>query len=205
MSQTGATLTRATVLLADNDPVWLRQQEDAFVSAGFNVITANDPEEAELVLASGSVDAAVLDIRLQNDEDERDTSGLSLLEVAPEVGKVITTTYPIDVSTGKNFRNSIKTQSPIVRYVDKTDGIPAIVAAAKRVVGFSFFARHGWDHFVAGQHALARERRFTPAVLAVLIMALGTGVAAVAFEDMHWLIGTVLLALLSLVLISKSI
>jgi CheY-like chemotaxis protein len=205
MSQTGAAMAKATILLADNDPEWLRQQKEAFVSEGFNVLTAEGPSEAEMVLNSGHVDAVVLDIRLENDDDDKDVSGLSLMETAPEVGKVITTTFPIDMRTGKTFKSSIKTHSPFVRYVDKSDGIPAIVAAAKRVVGFSFFSRHGWDEFMAARHALARERQFTPAVLALLVLVLGTGVTAVYTANMRWLIGTILLAVLSLLFISKSI
>lgn len=206
MAQTGAATAKATVLLADNDAEWLRQQKEAFVSQGFNVLTAEGPEEAEMVLSSGNIDAVVLDIRLENDDDDKDVSGLSLMErTAPEVGKVITTKFPTDMSTGKTFKSSIKPQSPFVRYVDKSEGIPAIVAAVKKVVGFSFFSRHGWDEFVDARQALERRRQFAPVVLALLVLAIGAGVMAVYQEDMRWLIGTIVLAVLSLLSINKSI
>lgn len=206
MEQMGTAAAKATILLADNDTEWLRQQQDAFVEAGFNVLTAGGPSEAEKVLESENVDAVVLDIRLENDDDDKDVSGLSLAEkTAPEVGKVITTRFSTDMTTGQSFKSRIGTGSPFVRYVDKSEGIPAIVAAAKKVVGFSFFYRHGWEELMAARETQARRKRFAPAMLALLLLALGAGVMAVYSEDLRWLIGTVVLAILSLLTIGKSI
>ena len=181
-------------------------QKEAFVSEGFNVLTADGPSEAERVLNlnSGNVDAVVLDIRLEDDEDDKDVSGLGLIvKTAPEVGKVITTRFPDDMTTGKTFESRIGTQYPFVRYVDKTEGIPAIIAAVKKVVGFSFFSRYGWDEFMATRQAVARRRKFAPVVLVLLLLALGAGVLAVYTESLRWLILTIIMAIPNLFLISK--
>ncbi|HEV7903678.1 MAG TPA: hypothetical protein VGO96_07545 [Pyrinomonadaceae bacterium] len=206
MAQAGAAAARATILIADNDAEWLRLQKEAFLSEGFNVLTAEGPSEVEMVLSSGDVDAVVLDIRLENDDDDKDVSGLSLVEkTAPEVGKVITTKYPIDMTTGQTFKSSIKHKSPFVRYVDKREGIPAIVAAAKKVVGVSFISRHGWEEIMAARLTLARRRQFTLLVLPLLLLALGAGVMAVYTANLQWLIGTIVLAVVSLFTMRNSI
>lgn len=67
------------VLMADNDPFFLATRSRYLEQAGHTVVRANNPQEAEAVLRQVYVHAAVMDIRLTDDDDDADTSGLQLV------------------------------------------------------------------------------------------------------------------------------
>ena len=161
--------------------------------------------EANQVLRDEHVDTVVWDIRLENDNDDKDVSGLEAShKTPPGVGKVITTNFAVDVATGREFRDMIPTHSPFVSYVDKHAGIPAILAAAKEVTAFSLISRNGaalWDLVSASQSASSRQTQTW--LVVVLLLALGFGVTAALTGYVGWLFLTVALAIFAVVLIGK--
>ena len=206
MNQTGSARARATVLLADNDAEFLKLQEKAFESEGFNVLTAVKPADAAEVLKARNVNAFVCDIRLEDDNDDKDISGLELAEKAPPVvGRVITTKFPHDVATGELFKDRIGRESPVLRYVDKSRGIPAIVEAAKKVTVFSMLMQNEdavWDVFIG--ESRARRRTTTVVCITLLLLALGSGLLAASTGNVKFLFGTITLAVLTVVVIGRS-
>ncbi len=66
------------VLLADNDPEFLRTRSALLSGAGYEVKSAATRERARQVLEDTAVDVAVLDVRLEDDEDPSDSSGIQL-------------------------------------------------------------------------------------------------------------------------------
>ena len=77
------------ILFADNDPDFLSTRREFLEQAGYDIILASTPAEAEKHLLHGKIDLAILDIRLKDDGDEKDTSGLVLArEVALLVPKI---------------------------------------------------------------------------------------------------------------------
>jgi DNA-binding response OmpR family regulator len=89
------------ILLADNLQDFLEARREFLEQAGYTVITADNPADTRKILERGKVDLAILDIRLVDDNDERDTSGL---ELAREFGQHV----PIIILTGYPTWNAVK-------------------------------------------------------------------------------------------------
>ena len=106
-------MPKATILFADNDPDFLKTRSEFLEQEDYLVIPAGDPTEARRKLETGRIDLAIVDIRLVNDDDEKDTSGLVLaMEVARSVPKIILTGFP----SYEYVREVLKSQA---------DGLPA--------------------------------------------------------------------------------
>ncbi len=191
----------STVLVADNDPEYRRQQSEAFTSRGFRVVEAGDPDDAaQRLLENPEVELAVVDLRLTDDNDDMDVSGLHFAKtVAPRVPKVIMTFFPTHATTRDALRPAGDGPS-IVDYVNKVDGPEAVVAAARKALRFPSLGRFGVPEEAApGQ--LTRQARLA---LAFLLLALGAGVASVVTEDPKWLFGTIALTILTVFFIGSS-
>jgi len=88
-------MAKATILFADNDVDFLKTRSEFLEREGYLVVPATSPTEAWRKLKTGGIDLAIVDVRLVNDDDEKDTSGLTLAkEVAHSVPKIILTGFP---------------------------------------------------------------------------------------------------------------
>lgn len=124
------------ILFADDDPDFLKTRAEFLEREGYHVIPATDPIEARRVLERGDIELAILDIRLQDDDDEKDVSGLTLAkEVARLTPKIILTRFP-DVDA---VRAALTTQSdglpPAVDFIAKEEGSEALIRAIQRALG----------------------------------------------------------------------
>ncbi len=84
-----------TILVVENRPQTLLSRKRSFSAEGFRVITANSPEEAKKQAAEHVIHLALIDVRLIDDQDETDLSGLELAayfkEKHPLIERVVTT------------------------------------------------------------------------------------------------------------------
>jgi|GEM_PF-3279766 len=105
------------ILLADNNPTFLESYRKFLSNAGYQVITATDPEGARKTLDEKRVDLALLDIRLVDDGDEKDISGLEIAvdKAYRRVPKIILTAF---IPSAENLR---KTLGP------RADDVPSAV------------------------------------------------------------------------------
>ena len=88
-------MPKATILFADNDRDFVETRAEFLQDEGYQVIIANDPQQARKKLILGGIDLAVIDIRLQDDDDEKDQSGLDLVkEFRDSLPKIILTGFP---------------------------------------------------------------------------------------------------------------
>lgn len=134
----GADVARATILLADNDLDFLKTRAEFLEQEGYRVIPAKDPIEARRVLDQGGIDLAVLDIRLQDDDDEKDTSGLTLAkEVARSMPKIILTAFPSVDAVREALRPQLDGLPAAVEFVSKAEGAEALLLAINRALGYS--------------------------------------------------------------------
>ena len=62
------------VLFADNAPDFLNTRAEFLENAGYHVVKAYTLEEARQLLANAHIHLAILDIRMVDDDDERDVS-----------------------------------------------------------------------------------------------------------------------------------
>lgn len=84
------------ILVVDNDPAYRESLvEDVLKPEGFVVFQASSPEEARHFLEDELIHLALVDIRLVNDDDPNDRSGLHLCEqMEPTVARIIVTGFP---------------------------------------------------------------------------------------------------------------
>src|SRR5581483_3228646 len=109
-------------LIADNDPEYLRSTKDLFEENGYAVEVATNPEEAEGRLISGEVDLAILDIRLRDDTDPKDVSGLKIAGKEKSIPIIIVTRLP-------DYKNARQALMP------GQDGLPRAVGFVAREEG----------------------------------------------------------------------
>jgi CheY-like chemotaxis protein len=103
------------VLVADNHRVTADKISEKVANAGYSVVTAYSPGEARRILKSGTIDLAILDLKLDDDSDE-DISGLDVArETAPTTPKIIVSNY----SRVEDLINALGAN---------LEGLPAVIA-----------------------------------------------------------------------------
>lgn len=109
-------MQKRRLLFADNDPDFLDTRAEFLEIAGYAVLKARSPEQVRQLLADAYIHIAILDIRLVDDDDEQDTSGLSLAKdpAFTLIPKIILTGFP-------TYRAVREVLGPVV------DGMPAAV------------------------------------------------------------------------------
>ncbi len=131
-------MPRATILFADNDPNFLKTRSEFLERAGYLVIPAHNPQEARRKLEAGGLDLAILDIRLVNDSDAKDASGLSIAkEVAPTVPKIILTDFPSYHHVREALRPQLQGLPAAVDFLAKEEGPEALLEAVHRTLRFA--------------------------------------------------------------------
>jgi CheY-like chemotaxis protein len=127
----------ATILFADNDPDFLETRREFLEQEGYRVIPALNPTEARRALERGRIDLAILDIRLENDDDEKDTSGLILAkEVALSVPKIILTGFPSHKTVVEALTPQLKGLPAALDYVAKEEGPEAMLRSIRKTLEF---------------------------------------------------------------------
>ena len=145
---------------------------------------------------------AVLDIRLVNDDDEKDISGL-------EVAKTVSQSLPVIILTGYGAfdyaRQALSPQadgaSVAQAFVTKEEGPEALITAVKRILAIAESQNESYFE-ETDKKPLAKQRPLFS--LVALLLALGAGIIATIYGDPRWLIGTVALAILAVLLIGLS-
>ena len=139
-------MTPPTILLADNDEGFLRTRKTSLAQAGYNVLTASNPTEVLQLLGRTHIDLAIFDIRLENDRDEKDISGLILArDSAHSVPKIMLTGHP-SVETIRNSLSGLVPGGAVAEdYVTKGDGPEALLRAVQSVLQQKVFIAYGQD------------------------------------------------------------
>jgi DNA-binding response OmpR family regulator/uncharacterized protein (DUF2267 family) len=124
------------VLLADNDPDFLATRAEHLSDAGFRVLMANTLAEARRLLAEAHVHLAVIDIRLVDDDDEKDISGLTLAKDPAYrlLPKIILTAFPIFQAVREALKPTPDGPAPAVDFLDKKEGSEAFIQAVNRAL-----------------------------------------------------------------------
>lgn len=128
-------LAKVKVLLVDNDLEFLHTRSEFLERNGCQTRLTEDPVEAERLINARQVDIAVVDLRLLNDDDEKDLSGLSLAKnTTPSVPKIIMTRFPTVEAVRQSLRQSFDTLPPAVDFVSKQEGPHALLTAVRRAL-----------------------------------------------------------------------
>lgn len=123
------------ILFADNDPDFLKTWRECLEREGYHVIPALTPKDTREFLLQGRIDLAILDIRLNKDDDEKDTSGLILArEVALSVPKIILTSFPTVQAVREALEPALNGLPVAVDFIDKNDGPKALIDAVRKAL-----------------------------------------------------------------------
>ncbi len=125
------------ILLADNTPAFLETYGTFLEGNGYDVLLARTPDEARDHLENGRIHFAVLDLRMVNDNDELDKSGLQIAKtVARSVPKMILTNYPVYQDVVEVMRRDVHHLQPAVEFMDKKkttlDELAATISSSLR-------------------------------------------------------------------------
>jgi predicted nucleotide-binding protein len=136
-----------TILIAENKEEFRTEVVDFLTRHGFSVLEATNPKDARDLLDAGKADIAVIDVRLINDADPADESGLKLaVDAAHQVPKIILTAFPTPAKVRTAMRR-INGQLPAATdFLDKAEGLDALLAAIRKIQPQrSVFVVHGHD------------------------------------------------------------
>lgn len=119
------------VLIADNDLDFMEARAEFLEMNGYRVLKAYSPEEARELLDRELVHLAILDIRLTDDTDETDTSGLELAQELAyrTLPKIMLTGFPSTRFVTAVLKHSPNQPQPAVDFVSKHDGLEAMLMA----------------------------------------------------------------------------
>jgi DNA-binding NtrC family response regulator len=123
------------ILFADNSPDFLNTRAEFLKGEGYRLIKAYDYDEAEEKLAGGEIDLAILDMRLKDDSDEKDMSGLILAEkFSDSIPSIILTSFPTVDAVRTALRTKPNGLQPAIDLVSKDEGPDILIASIKRSV-----------------------------------------------------------------------
>jgi DNA-binding response OmpR family regulator len=138
-------MTKRNVLFADNDPDYLDTRSEQLEGAGFIVFKAGSFEEAEQILHEQRIHLAIIDLRLRDDGDDRDTSGLTLAkkEVYSSVPKIILTRFPSYEYVREALGPALTGLPPAVDFLAKQEGSKVMMQAIEKA--FTRHIRINWN------------------------------------------------------------
>lgn len=124
------------LLLADDDPIFLRTCRNKLEEAGFTVLSASNPDEAIAILQTERVHLAILDLRMERDEDEKDKSGLLVAKQTSRlIPKIILTKFPAYQDVVEALKQDLQNHQAAVEFLDKRDTRPdQLVAAVEEIL-----------------------------------------------------------------------
>jgi len=121
-----------TILFADNNLRFANVRREFLEEKGYKIITVTSPAEAKKMIDHQQLDLAIIDIRLIDDDDENDHSGIILAkESNPNVPKIILTGFP----TWELVKEALGTQVDglpfAVEFISKKEGPEALLSAVE--------------------------------------------------------------------------
>lgn len=134
------------ILFADNDGDFLDTRAEFLERAGYKVIKARTPEEARQLLSEARIHMAILDVRLEDDDDDRDISGLTLAKDSAfrVIPKIILTGRAFEFERVREaLRELPDGYRPAINYLAKSEGPEALILEVEKI-----FTQHvciNWD------------------------------------------------------------
>ncbi len=128
-------MTQTAILFADNDRDFIETWAEFLQNEGYRVIAAFSPAEARSKLGQEHVDAAVIDIRLVNDDDEKDNTGIELAkEICRSVPVLLLTGYPSVEYARQVLKPQLDGLPIAYDFIAKQEGPEAMLTTIKRTL-----------------------------------------------------------------------
>lgn len=128
-------MSRKVILFVDNDVSFLKARKELLEKEGYQVIPATTPTEAREIFEHKPVDLAILDIRLIDDGNKDDISGLELAkEVDRSIPKIILTGFPTWEAVKEALGSNLDGVSLAVDFIAKEEGYKALLRTIEWVL-----------------------------------------------------------------------
>ncbi len=133
------------ILLADNSPETLAVFTEYLESLGYCVLQASSYEQARQMLSRAWVHLALLDLRLTDDSDDKDQSGLLLAQDDEfrATPMIIVTGWPTWEAVRGALSLSLEGRRPAVNFIGKEEGLEALAQAVAHA--FENYVRVNYD------------------------------------------------------------
>ncbi len=139
------------ILVADNIEESLNTYSEYLENHGYVIHKASSPEEARYLLENTRLHFAILDLRLERDEDEKDKSGLQIAkQSARSMPKMILTNFPAYQDVVEAMKQDVHHLQPAVEFLDKratklTDLVAAVAEALHKYVRINWDLMIHWE------------------------------------------------------------
>ncbi len=133
------------VLFIDNDRDFLDTRSEFLKRDNYKVLTASSFEQAEAILQTQPVHLIITDLRLRNDNDAQDISGLTLarLPAYRVIPKIILTRYPSFKYVREALGRAVDDLPPAVDFLDKKEGPHEMLKVVK--IAFDHHVKVNFD------------------------------------------------------------
>jgi DNA-binding NtrC family response regulator len=123
---------KVKILVADNDTDSTLILSEFLQDQDYEVVVASNPADARQMMERGEVDLALLDLRLTNDTDAMDKSGLTLVEnrSLSTVPKIIMSTH-LDFGDVRTALRPVSGSPPAVDFLSKAEGLAAVAESVR--------------------------------------------------------------------------
>src|ERR1044072_6372947 len=151
----------ARIVIAENDPTSLNTLKEAFEDEGYLVLAASNVTRARRLLKDKLFDVAVLDLRLDDDHDPRDISGLELAkQINKEIPKIIISSYPTLEVLREALRGSLGSP-PDVDFIGKGESPERLLESIRTLTDSKRAAEshHTAIDIIGGQSTSLRRLR----------------------------------------------
>lgn len=118
----------ATVLVVDNDPDYRTVLKELLEGLGCRILEASGPDDALQIVDTRPPRAIVMDMRLQDDDDPHDTSGIKLMRALPSHIPIIVLTAYQDAQVVRDAYEATPNAPRPWAYLFKGEGAEAIRA-----------------------------------------------------------------------------
>jgi len=196
-----------TILFADNDPDFIKNRSEFLEQEGFRVIPASSLTEARRALEQGGIDLAILDIRVIDDDDDRDVSGLTLAKDSAyrSIPKIIQTGFPSVQTVREALGPALDGLPPAIDFISKEEGPEAMLRSVRKALEAYaspyVSAPKEAEAFTSGATLKHERVRLVGGIIAIitLLLAIGAGIIGFILGDPRWLLGTVLFAIFAVI------
>ncbi len=124
-----------TILLADNKEDFRETWGEFLREEGYEVVMACSPAEATERIAQGGIDLAILDVRLEDDQNERDFSGLDVAKATPlSIPVVMATNYPTTDIVKRSLRKRLNGGGFAAKFIYKREPEETLIEIVQSLV-----------------------------------------------------------------------
>ena len=127
-------MSKPKILIADNIESVAKTYAEYLELHGYQVRRVSTPEQCQRALEEERIHLAILDLRMRDDGDEKDISGLTLAQQSnPRIPKIILTAFPSWEMVREALRLGEKGLPPAVDFASKLNGLPVFLQGIQKV------------------------------------------------------------------------